>query len=150
MLFLIKLLSETRTYIRTRELTWHFTGVDDHSDVSSATGRYRHQSNLVGDDSRSQLIDDIGVLVSVAREHPICAVSIEDSSPARFVVADVLYLVAGHPVGVACAALCRHRMDHALSAQAELQMAADVISRHTAALCLHIKVTCHNAFNFVF
>ena len=118
-------------------LTWHFTGVDDHSDVSSTTERHRHQSDLVGDDSRSQLIGDGGELVSVAREDSICAVSVEDSSPARFVIADVLYLVAGHPVGGACTAHCRHRMDHTLPAQAELQIAADVISRRTRAHCLH-------------
>ena len=115
-------------------LTWHFTGVDDHSDVSSTTERHRHQSDLVGDDSRTQLIDDIGVLVSIAREDSISSVVVEDSSPARFVIADVLYLVAGHPVGGAGTTHCRHRMDHTLATQAKLQIAADVISRHTCAL----------------
>ena len=116
-------------------LTWHFTGGDDHSDVGSSTERHRHQSDRVGDDSRTQFIGDGGELVSVAREDSISAVSVEDCSPARFVIADVLYLVAGHPVGGACTAHCRHRMDHTLPAQTELQIAADVISGHTFAHC---------------
>ena len=74
-----------------------------------------------------------GVLVSVTREHSLGSVSCQNEPPARIVVVHVLYLVAGHPVGGASAALCRHRMDHTLGAQGELQIASDVISRDVIA-----------------